>query len=96
MDRNYELMFALVPNLDEETQKQKVESIENLVASAATITSNESLGKQRLAYEIKDFKEAFYYVVKFTTANAEHPKEIDRLLKINESVLRFILVRQGE
>ena len=48
MDRNYELMFALVPTLDEEALKQAVESIEALVSSNATITSSEAVGKQRL------------------------------------------------
>lgn len=96
MDRNYELMFALVPSLDEETQKKTVENIENIINSAGSLISIDSLGKQRLAYEINDLKEAFYYVAKFSSANKNHPKEIDRLLKINESVLRFIIVRQGE
>lgn len=96
MDRNYELMFALVPTLDEKALKQAVESIEALVSSNATITSSEAVGKQRLAYEINDYKEAYYHVVKFQTAKIEHPKEIDRLLKINESVLRFIIVRQDK
>ncbi|WEG37414.1 30S ribosomal protein S6 [Amygdalobacter nucleatus] len=94
MDRNYELMFALIPTLDEETLQKTVEDIETLVSSNATITSKDAIGKQRLAYEINDHKEAFYYVVKFQTANLEHPKEIDRLLKINEAVLRFIIVRE--
>ena len=53
------------------------------------------MGKRRLAYEINDRTEGFYYLVNFK-ADSEFPKELERQYKITEGILRTIVIRKDE
>jgi len=68
---------------------------ENLTHGKAggTITNVDEKGKLRLAYEIQKMKEGFYYFIQFD-ANAEAPAQIEASVRIMESVLRYLCVRQ--
>jgi small subunit ribosomal protein S6 len=49
-------------------------------------------GRRRLAYEIDDQKEGYYVLVNFSS-EAEFPKELERVLKITDGVMRYMVVR---
>ena len=55
----------------------------------------EEWGKRRLAYAINYKTEGYYVLVNFT-ANAELPREIERVMQINESILRYLTVKVEE
>ena len=59
------------------------------------ITNIDEWGKRRLAYEINDRTEGFYYLVNFK-ADSEFPKELERQYKITEGILRTIVIRKDE
>ena len=61
--------------------------------AGGTITNVDEKGKLRLAYEIQKMKEGFYYFIQFD-ANAEAPAQIEASVRIMESVLRYLCVRQ--
>ncbi len=95
MTRKYEMVYVLAPTLGEEDLATANERVSTIVNGSGTVESVEAWGRKRLAYEIEDHKEGFYHVMHFNS-DAEGPKEIDRLMKINDDVLRYLVVRVEE
>ena len=95
MANKYELMVVMSPVLGDEGITSTTEAIKAKIESGATIDAMESQGMKRLAYEIEDQKDGFYLLINFTS-DADFPKEIERVLKITEGVLRFLVIRIEE
>mgnify|MGYP001123425714 CR=1 FL=1 len=94
--RAYELMLIINPNLDEEALEAVIEKAKGLITQGGgEITNVNKWGKRRLAYEIQDSTDGFYVVIDCNADN-ETTKEVDRVLKITEEVVRFLLVRKGD
>lgn len=92
--RNYEMVFILNPDLDEEKLSAAVKKVSNLINNnGGEVAKLDNWGKKRLAYEIKDLHEGYYYLVEFK-GTPETAKELDRVLKISEEVLRFMIIRK--
>ncbi len=53
-------------------------------------------GKRRLAYEINDFSEGYYNIVRIQTSDNEATDEFQRLAKISDDVIRYIVIREDE
>ncbi len=92
MNRKYEMIFILNPNLGEEGLASTVEKIKKITVDAGTLDSFEEWGSRRLAYEIDDQKDGFYYLMRFTS-EVDFPAELERVLKITEGVMRFLVIR---
>jgi len=92
--RPYELMIILEPTLDEETQIDPLlERLQQVVlAHNGQVDHLDKWGRRRLAYEINDLTEGFYVVMQFR-AESEATREIDRLLKLAEGVVRHMIIR---
>jgi small subunit ribosomal protein S6 len=91
--RKYEIMYILRPNLEEEAlkaAKEKANSI--LTENGAEVEKVDEMGKRRLAYEINDYRDG-YYTVLYVNAPVEAVNEFDRLMKINDDVLRFMTIK---
>ncbi len=95
MARKYEAIYILDPVIGDEAITATTEKIQALVESSATLDKSEIWGRRRLAYEINDQKEGFYVLLDFSS-EAEFPKELERVLKITEGVLRFLVVRADD
>ncbi|NLM69108.1 MAG: 30S ribosomal protein S6 [Firmicutes bacterium] len=94
--RTYELMLLLSPELEEEAVDALIARTTEIVTSRnGEIENIDKWGKRRLAYEVQDHTEGFYVVITFKADN-EATTEVDRVLKITEEVLRFLLVRTGK
>jgi small subunit ribosomal protein S6 len=93
MQRTYEVMFIVRPDLTDEDVDKLVSTFETNIANAgATLKKTDRLGKRRLAYLVRKFHEGNY--VLFTVqadGNAIH--EIERRLRVSEPVIKFITVR---
>jgi len=91
--RNYELMFILRPDLEADAVQANVEKFANIITeNGGEVTKNEVLGKRRLAYEIQKHRDGIYVLYNFR-ANAETVKELDRILRISDDVIRHIIVK---
>ncbi|MFD2616567.1 30S ribosomal protein S6 [Terrilactibacillus laevilacticus] len=91
--RKYEIMTILRPDLDEEKEKATKERIQAILTdNGAVINEVKEMGKRRLAYEINDLNNGVYTVL-YVTAGNEAINEFDRLLKINEDVMRFMVIK---
>jgi small subunit ribosomal protein S6 len=91
--RDYELMVVLDPNLDEAALEALNTRIQSMVTQrGGTVEQVDTWGRRRLAYPIGRFRDGFYILSRVqmpTTAAAE----IERALKLTESVIRHLLVR---
>lgn len=91
--RNYEIMYILKANLDEAARKEIIEKLNKILTdNGAKINKvDETMGLRELTYEINDEKKG-YYVVLNVSADSKATNEFSRLVKINPSVLRHIVV----
>ena len=91
----YESVIIINPNLEEEAIKALIEKISNLINTDGKVSSVEEVCKKKLAYEIKKNKEGFYVVFKFE-ANPELITELERVYRITDEVIKFIVVKEEE
>ena len=95
-DRQYELVYILPPDTNEQQVAELHEQIEQVVARLnGTIEKNENWGRRRLAYEIGHQKEGVY-VLQVINGSGELMKELDRRLKVMDQVIRHLVVRVDE
>lgn len=90
--RYYETMFILKPTLTQEETSAKIEFFKNvLLNNGASIEATIDMGIRNLAYEIKKCKRGYYFVIYFK-APATLVSELERNYRINEEVIRFIVI----
>lgn len=90
---DYEVTYILRPSLEENEVEERSNAIAEIIkGQRGEIVSIEKLGKKRLAYEIDDVREGNYVVMQFKSDGAAS-KELERLLKLHEDVLRALVVR---
>jgi len=96
MQRTYELMFILRPDMTEEDQDKLVANLEGQVGTAGgTVKSVERMGKRRLAYLVRKFQDGIY-VLMVLEGDGAMVKEVERRLRVTEPVIKFITVRVDE
>lgn len=89
----YEAMYIISPTVDEEQVKALVEKFNELISEHGEIEKVEEWGRKKLAYEVQDQKEGYYVLVYFT-ANPEFPTELERNFKINENILKYLILNR--
>jgi small subunit ribosomal protein S6 len=96
MNRTYELMFIVRPDMTEEDQDKLISTLENAVASSGGQVKNvEKMGKRRLAYTVRKFHDGLYMLLTFEgSGGLVH--ELERRLRVNEPVIKFLSVRIDE
>lgn len=88
----YETLFILNPSLDEEGINTNVEKFKDVIQNGGGEIENVDLwGKRKLAYEIKKLNEGFYVLINFK-ADAQLPKELDRVFRISDNIVRHLIV----
>lgn len=92
---NYEVVFILDPNLNEEATAKLVEKFKTLIESKGTLNEVNEWGKRRLAYPINDLNEGYYVLMTFAST-PDLPAELDRVLRITDGVMRSIIVDTAE
>ena len=91
-ENKYELIVVLSPVLGEEGYVSTTEAIKTKLETEATIDVVEILGVKRLAYEIDDQKDGYYLQINYTSG-PDFPKEVERVLRLTDGVLRYLTVR---
>jgi len=91
---NYEILYIIRPDIDEENKKALVERFDGVLNdNGAEITESKDWAKRRFAYEIEDYKEGTYHLVNLTSENSDAIDEFERLARINDDILRHMVVR---
>lgn len=88
----YEMVQILKGTFTKEEYKKDFNSIKDYL-SKYEIKEIEELGKKRLAYEVRKNKEG-YYIIFIIRANKDDILEIERYCRINEDILKFIIVKK--
>lgn len=95
--RKYEVMYIIRPNIDDEAKKALVERFNGVLTdNGAEVANVKEWGKRRLAYEINDFTEGYYNLVRIQTEGNEATDEFQRLAKISDDIIRYIVIREDE
>jgi len=96
MNRTYELMFIVRPDMTEEDQDKLISTLETAVTSSGGQVKNvEKMGKRRLAYMVRKFHDGLYMLLSFEgSGGLVH--ELERRLRVTEPVIKFLKVRIDE
>jgi small subunit ribosomal protein S6 len=96
MNRTYELMFIVRPDMQDEDLDKLIANLESTVTGASgTVKSVERMGKRRLAYMVRKFREGLYILMTIEGGGAVI-HELERRLRVTEQVIKFLTVRIDE
>lgn len=91
--RKYETMYIIKPDIEQEITKELVEKFQNIITdNGGEIEKLTETGKRRLAYEINDYKEGYYVLVNFQ-AEPNAIEELERVFRITENVIRYLIIK---
>jgi small subunit ribosomal protein S6 len=96
MNRTYEIMFIVRPDVEEADLDKLIEGFQkNITDGGGEIRSTEKMGRRRLAYTVRKFNDGFYVLLN-VIAPGGLMGEIERRLRVSEQVIKFITVRMDE
>ena len=91
----YEAMYIVTPEMEDEAIKGVIEKFSGIItANGGEIDKTDEWGRKKLAYPI-DYKTEGYYVLVNFAAAPELPRELERNFRNDESILRYMVVRQN-
>lgn len=88
----YEGVFIFFPDVEEEKRNQTFDRVKALIEKDGAIDEVDEWGIKKLAYEIEDYREGYYRIVRFSTTPATLA-EVDRVLRISDPVMRHMMIR---
>lgn len=91
----YETIFLMKNTLTEEQKNKTIDTIKNYLNENGKINNTDDLGEKTLAYEIKKHKKAYYYLIEFE-AEIEVITKLERIYRINDDILKFIVIRKND
>jgi small subunit ribosomal protein S6 len=96
MNRTYELMFIVRPDMTEEDLDKLIANLQSVVpGSGGTVKRVDKMGKRRLAYTVRRFHEGIYVLLVVEGGGAVI-HELERRLRVTEPVIKFLTVRVDE
>lgn len=96
MNRTYEIMFIVRPDVEEADLDKLIEGFSgNVTSGGGEVKAVEKMGRRRLAYTVRKFNDGFY-VLLTVIAPGSLIAEIERRLRVSEPVIKFITVRMDE
>src|SRR5208282_5919019 len=95
MNRNYEVMFIVRPDMVDEDLNKLIATLESSVTSSGGTTKSEVWGKRRLAYRVGKFNDGIF-VLMMIEATGAIVHEVERRLRVTEPVIKFLTVRTDE
>jgi small subunit ribosomal protein S6 len=96
MNRTYEIMFIVRPDVEEADLDKLIEGFQkNVTDGGGEVRSTEKMGRRRLAYTVRKFNDGFY-VLLTVIAPGSLIAEVERRLRVSEQVIKFITVRMDE
>jgi len=95
MINKYESIFIINPEIGEEPIKAIVEKIKALLESSAQVESIDEWGKKKLAYPINDRNEGYYVMLNFGS-EPSFPHELERIYKITDGIMKYMIIRKDK
>ena len=91
----YETIFVINPDFDEEKIAEMVNKFKTLIEKNGEIEETDEWGKRKLAYKVNGYVEGYYVLVNFES-EPDFPKELDRIYKITDGIIRHLIVRKDK
>jgi small subunit ribosomal protein S6 len=96
MNRTYELMFIVRPDMTDEDLDKLISTLQSVVpTSGGNVVKVEKMGKRRLAYAVRRFHDGIY-VLMVVEGGGAVIHELERRLRVTEPVIKFLTVRVDE
>lgn len=96
VENSYEVMFIIKPLEDDDKISATIDKFEKLITdNNGNIDKTDRWGKKHLAYQIDDFDDGIYVLITFT-ATPKAVKELDRVMKIDDNILRHMIIRAAK
>lgn len=91
----YEILYIIRPNIDEEAKTALIERFDSILKdNGAEVIESKDWEKRRLAYEMNGFREGIYHIVNVSAPSTTTAvNEFDRLAKINDDIIRHMIVK---
>ncbi|MCD8120025.1 MAG: 30S ribosomal protein S6 [Lachnospiraceae bacterium] len=90
----YEATIVVNVKLEDEERAAVIERVKEYITRfGGTVTGVDEAGKKRLAYEIQKTREAYYYFISFD-AGSDTPNELEKVLRITDNVIRYLIVKK--
>lgn len=94
--RTYELLSIIKPNIDSDEYDKLVSKIEETITSLdGKVVSTDKIGRKKLSFDIKDFRDGYFTVNNFEMEPNQINK-FNRQLRLNENILRIMLLEKTE
>lgn len=92
----YEVMYIVQPDLEGDDLEEASEKVKGAVEKdGGAVVHLKKMGKRRLAYEIDDFRDGFYFLMNVKAEKSIVPA-LEHFFKVNEGYLRYIVIRLHE
>ena len=89
---SYEVLYIVKPDMEEEARAALISKFSELVTNNGGEVENvDEWGSRKLAYAINNITEGYYVLMNFK-AKSDFPAELDRLMRINENIMRNMIV----
>lgn len=92
---NYEAVLIFKTELADADRNALLDRFKGHIEENGEVVSVDDWGKRKLAYEIADLKEGYYYIVDFKS-DPDHIKEFERRLRLSDFVLRYMVIRKED
>ena len=94
--RTYEVIFIIDPNAEDAEVMRLTEAVQKIITDqGGSITKTEMMGKRQLAYEINHRRDGVYVLLEVDGSGAEIA-ELERRMRVNDRILRYMTVRVDE
>lgn len=93
--RKYEAVYIFLPSLEEEKRTKLLDRFKAIIEENGSILNIDEWGNRKLAYLIDDIGEGYYVLINFE-AEPEVIKELNRIAKISDSIMRHMIIREDE
>lgn len=89
----YESVIIINPSIEEQAIKDLIKKFSDLINNNGKVESVEERGTQKLAYPIKKKEEGYYVIINFEAKQIQYD-ELERNYRIEDNVMKFIVVRK--
>lgn len=93
--RKYEGVLIFLPNMEEEKRVQLLDRFKGIIEAEGSISNVDEWGVRKLAYLIDDIGEGYYVLINFE-GTPEVVKELDRVARISDGIMRHMIIREEE
>ncbi|MCX7922887.1 MAG: 30S ribosomal protein S6 [Clostridia bacterium] len=95
MANRYETIFIINPEVGEDNVKALVEKFKNLLETSAQLENIDEWGKRKLAYPINDKMDGYYVLANFSS-DPNFPQELERIYKITEGIIKYLVINKDK